>query len=424
MKINKDIFSLKPSATLEINEKVKALRKEGKSINHFGFGQSPFPIHHKIVDALKEHANNNHYLPVDGLDSLRDCITRFLLENQAIKTSKESIFIGPGSKELLYQSILIFEGHFLIPKGSWVSYIPQIKSKGGTYSILETYIENDFKLTAETLEEFINKGTENKQYILILNSPNNPTGAIYSASEYQKLADVCKKYGLIVLSDEIYSQINFDENYATSISKFYPDKTIVFGGLSKVFSAGGYRLGYMVLPHELKHLSRVYRSLFSETFSCVASPVQYAAIEAYKYSNDIKEYVSDSSSILSGISSFIFKNLTRNQITCTNPRGAFYMMVGFDELQERINALGIQTSKELSLYLLENYQVALLPSSDFGFEDKELFFRLAFVDFDGKNVMKVYQEKKQITENFIKENCPNIYKGVERLIKFVNDLQE
>ncbi|MFD2566800.1 pyridoxal phosphate-dependent aminotransferase [Pseudotenacibaculum haliotis] len=423
MKINKDIFSLKPSATLEINEKVKALRKEGQTINHFGFGQSPFPIHDEIVNELKDHATNNHYLPVDGLEELRSQVSEFLSKNQGINAEKEQIFIGPGSKELLYQSILIFEGHFLIPKGSWVSYIPQIKSKGGAYSILETSIEHDFKLTAQGLEEFIQEHDKQEQYILILNSPNNPTGAIYTDEEYKELAEACRKHEIIVLSDEIYSQVNFDKDHACSISSYYPEKTIVFGGLSKVFSAGGYRLGYMVLPKEFASLTKVYRSLFSETFSCVASPVQYAAVKAYKYSEDIQKYVSEASVILSGVSSFIFQQLTAYRITCTNPRGAFYMMIGFDQFQDQINALGIRTSKELAIYLLEEYQVALLPASDFGFQENELFFRLAFVDFDGTKAMMAYREKGTVNIDFLKQECPNMYKGVYQLVKFVNALK-
>ena len=131
---------------------MRFLREKGKKVYHFGFGQSPFPIYPEIVTSLKEQAENNHYLPVNGLDILRAKIASFLEKNQGISTQGSSIFIGPGSKELLYQSILIFEGHFLIPKGSWVSYIPQIKSKGGTYSILETFIKEDFKLTPNLSE--------------------------------------------------------------------------------------------------------------------------------------------------------------------------------------------------------------------------------------------------------------------------------
>ncbi len=421
MQINSAIKSLKPSATLQINEKVKQLRKEGKEVSHFGFGQSPFPIFSSITNELKNHVENNHYLPVNGLESLREQIAVFLQKNQEVDIDSDLIFIGPGSKELLYQSILIFEGHFLIPKGSWVSYIPQIKSKGGSYSILETSLKDDFKLTAVTLDAFLNESEEH-DHILILNSPNNPTGAVYADYEYQELAKVCRKHEVIVLSDEIYSQINFKEDFSPSISKYYPERTLVFGGLSKVFSAGGYRLGYMALPNEMRELSKVYRSLFSETFSCVSSPIQFAAIKAYEYSEELKNYVANSSAILKGISSYIFENLLKEEIQSTNPEGAFYMMIGFDKFRSQINKKGIQTSQELAHYLLENYQVALLPASDFGFEETEFFFRLAFVDFDGEKVLQASKEKK-IDLDFIKEECSNIYKGTKQLIQFVKDLK-
>ena len=417
MKINKNISELKPSATLLINEKVKALREKGKKITHFGFGQSPFPIHSSIVDELKNHANNNHYLPVNGLNELRHEVSNFLSIHQGIQSASEFIFIGPGSKELLYQSVLIFEGHFIIPKGSWVSYIPQIKSKGGTYSILETTLEDNFKLTASRLEMYLSD-SQQQQHILILNSPNNPTGAIYSYDEYENLAKVCRKYNVIVFSDEIYSQINFNDDFSPSISKFYPEGTLVFGGLSKVFSAGGYRLGFMSLPKELNKLSVVYSSLFSETFSCVSSPVQYAALKAYEYSKELQDYVATSAAILNGISSYIYNELSKYAIQCTVPQGSFYMMVGFDNFKTTLKPLKLNTSAKLSHHLLDNYGVALLPGSDFGFKSNELFFRMAFVDFDGEKVMKAYNKVKNIDENFIKEHCERIYDGVQQLIAF------
>ena len=417
MRINKNISELKPSATLLINEKVKELRKKGKKITHFGFGQSPFPIHNAIVEELKNHANNNHYLPVNGLKKLREQLSNFLSIHQGIQRDSDQIFIGPGSKELLYQSVLILEGHFIIPKGSWVSYIPQIKSKGGTYSVLETALEDNFKLTANCLEAYLSESLHS-EHILVLNSPNNPTGATYSDAEYESLAAVCRKYKVIVFSDEIYSQINFLNAHSPSISKYYSEGTIVFGGLSKVFSAGGYRLGFMSLPKELKDLSIVYSSLFSETFSCVSSPVQFAALKAYEYSKELQQYVGTSSAILDGISSYIYHELSKYSIQCTTPQGSFYMMIGFNNFKENLKSLKIDTSTKLSHHLLDNYGVALLPGSDFGFKSNELFFRMAFVDFDGEKVMKAYNKVKNIDENFIKEHCERIYDGVQQLIAF------
>ena len=421
MIINQHISELKPSATLLINEKVKELRKKGQQITHFGFGQSPFPIHKSIVEELKKYATNNHYLPVKGLLALTEQVSKFLLKNQGIDRNALHIFIGPGSKELLYQSILIFEGEYLIPKGSWVSYIPQIKSKGGSYTILETKLENQFKLTAETLEAYLQQSNQ-QEHILILNSPNNPTGAVYTEEEYASLAKVCKKYQVIVFSDEIYSQINFNDDFSPSISKFYPEGTLVFGGLSKVFSAGGYRLGFMSLPEELASLSLVYRSLFSETFSCVSSPIQFSGVKAYEYADELKDYVNISSKILHGISAFIFDEFSNNKIQCTQSQGAFYMMIGFETFKEAIQSLNIHTSTELAHYLLENYDVALLPGSDFGFQETELFFRLAFVDFDGDHLMNLTQHDTEIDRSFVQENCPSVYRGVHQLIKFTKEL--
>lgn len=421
MRINKNISDLKPSATLLINEKVKELRRKEKQVTHFGFGQSPFPIHNSIVEELKNNATNNHYLPVNGLNKLRKQISNFLSIHQGIQRDSNQIFIGPGSKELLYQSVLILEGHFIIPKGSWVSYIPQIKSKGATYSVLETSLENNFKLTANCLEAYLNESLHS-EHILVLNSPNNPTGAIYSDAEYESLAAVCRKYKVIVLSDEIYSQINFSNAYSPSISKHYSEGTIVFGGLSKVFSAGGYRLGFMSLPKELDHLSVVYSSLFSETFSCVSSPVQFAAIKAYEYSKELQQYVATSAAILDGISSYIYNELSKCSIQCTTPQGSFYMMIGFEKFNASLKTLKLDSSAKLSHHLLDNYGVALLPGYDFGFKSNELFFRMAFVDFNGEKVMKAYNKVKTIDELFIKENCKNIYKGVQQLIKFTKEI--
>jgi aspartate/methionine/tyrosine aminotransferase len=420
--INEHILALKQSATLLINEKVKQFRNQGITISHFGFGQSPFPIHASIVNALKESAENNHYLPVAGLEKLRVQIAAFLKTHQDITSEKEAIFIGPGSKELLYQSILIFEGEFLIPKGSWVSYIPQIQSKGGTYVILPTLLENDFKLIPDILERFFHNKIPKKQYILILNSPNNPTGAVYSNAEYKALAIVCKKYNLLVFSDEIYSQLNFSAPYSASISKYYPEKTIVFGGLSKVFSAGGYRLGFMVLPKELKIAENVFKSLFSETFSCVSSPIQFAALKAYEYNFEVQHYVADSSEILKGIAQFIYNEFSQVKIDCTKPEGAFYMLIGFNAYRTAISKLGITTSTQLANYMLENHSFAMLPGLDFGFEKEELFFRIAFVDFNVQKVMKAFETNRNIDATFIKENAPNIMAGVESVKQFIIDV--
>lgn len=317
--------------------------------------------------------------------------------------------------------MLVLESTFLIPKGSWVSHGPQINSTNGSYVILETDLENSFKLSSKTLKVYC-EANPNQQKALILNSPNNPTGAVYTNIELESLAEVCRENNIIVLSDEIYSQVNFTEDFSPSISKFYPEKTIVFGGLSKVFSAGGYRLGFMALPKELHFLHNTYRSIFSETFSAVSSPIQYAAIKAFKMEGDIKNYIIDCSIILKEVSTYIALKLKQANIECTNSQGAFYMMIGFNNFKDQINALGIYTSEQLANYLLNNFKTALLPASDFYFKEEELFFRMAFVDFNGEEVLNAYRKNSFINSKFIENYCPNIFGGVNKIIEFVKKL--
>lgn len=421
IKVNQHIQNLKPSATLAVNQKVLALRRNNEIVYHFGFGESPFPIHQTIVNALKKNAANKHYLQTIGLEALRKEIATYLLKHQNITADSDFIYIGPGSKKLLYHTILILDSVFLIPKGSWVSYGPQVKIKNSNFVTLETRFENSFKLTPNTLKDYC-KANPNQQKALLLNSPNNPTGAIYTNEELECLAKVCRANDIIVLSDEIYSQINFNEPFSPSISKFYPEKTIVFGGLSKVFAAGGYRLGFMALPKDLQFLHNIYRTIFSETFSGVSSPIQHAAVQAFKMSEDVKKHIKDSTSILKGISYYITSKLKEIDIECTESQGAFYMMFGFNKFKERINALGIYTSEQLANYLLDNYRIALLPASDFYFNDEELFFRMAFVDFNGEEVLKAYRENFTVNKSFIEKHCPNIYGGVNKIIEFVEQI--
>lgn len=419
IQLNKNILQLKPSATLAVNQKVKELRQKGETVYHFGFGQSPFPIHNTIVDELKDHAQNNHYFPSTGLPELKEEIASFLHNHQGLQFNTKSIFIGPGSKELLYQIIYLLKGIFLIPKASWVSYVPQIKSKNGKYEILDTFLEDDFKLKPATLQEFCEKH-ESEQKILILNSPNNPTGSVYTEKELKDLTQILRKHRTIVLSDEIYSQINFNNNFSPSIAQYYPEKTIVFGGLSKVFSAGGYRLGFSAIPSSMKNMYQPLQSFFSETFSAVSSPVQYAAIKAYQMNPDLQNYIKDCIAILKEISGYIYNALEKLNIECTRPQGAFYMMIGFENFKERINNnTGIKTSDELANYLLSNFRVALLPASDFYFKPKEFFFRLAFVDFNGEEVLEKYKSTKNIDPDFIEKYTPNIYNGIKAIKRFL-----
>ena len=367
-KIIKDqIDQLKPSVTLAINEESNKLKQSGKKVYKFGFGQSPFPVPESIVSALKNNANQNTYLPMQGLEELRSAIANYLNKNNNNDFNKEDIVIGPGTKELMLLTQIIFKGEVLLPAPSWVSYQPQAFIANNKVHWIHTTSNSNWFPTARQLEDKI-KNIKSKNLLLFINSPNNPSGTV--CNNLQEIAEVAKKYKLIILSDEIYSQLTFNGQYR-SISNFYPEGTIVSTGLSKWCGAGGWRLGYFVMSESLNQLRDSLKVLASETFSSVSAPIQYAAIAAYN--NDHSEYINNSKNILKAVGEYVYNNLKSNNIIISKPQGGFYLMPEF------VNK-NFSSSEEMCNDILKETGVALLPGSDFGFSKNKMIVRLRYTE--------------------------------------------
>ena len=362
-KVKKNISKLKESSTLAINEKSKKLIQEGKKIYRFGFGQSPFQIPEKIVEKLKLNAHKKEYLPIQGLPELRENISQYLFKRTGAKYSKENILITPGSKEAMLLLHVTFNGEILTPAPSWVSYEPQAEIGVNKVHWLETSRTNNWFPTANELEKKLKKIGKKKNLILILNSPNNPSGAI--CKNLEELANVAKKYKLIVLSDEIYTDLSFDNSYK-SISEFYPEATFISGGLSKWCGAGGWRLGFLAVPEGLKDFMKSLKSLASESYSTVNTPTQFAAVEAYQ--GNYEMYKFKVRAILNAVGKYVYDNLKSNKVLINPPQGGFYLMPEFKNTKYK-------TSTKLCEAILSETGVALLPGSDFGFKPKKMLTR-------------------------------------------------
>ena len=206
----KNILNLKPSSTLVINEKCKKLIDEGKKIYQFGFGQSPFPVPDKIVSTLKENAFRKEYLPMQGLEKLRDSISKYLFDRTGNNYPKENIIITPGSKEAMLLMHVAFNGEIILSAPSWVSYEPQAVIGRNKVHWIQTTRENNWFPTAKQLEKKI-KLIKKKNLIFILNSPNNPSGTV--CKNLKELSEVAKKYEILILSDEIYTDLTFCNKY-------------------------------------------------------------------------------------------------------------------------------------------------------------------------------------------------------------------
>ena len=215
---------------------------------------------------------------------------------------------------------------------------------------------------------------------------------------------------LILQEAETDSVQEIDSDLYNSISEFYPEKTIISNGLSKWCGAGGWRLGYFIIPETLKKLKDSLKILASETFSSVSAPIQYAAIAAYK--NNHKDYINNSRNILRVVGNYVYDNLISNKIIINKPEGGFYLMPEF--LIEKFS-----TSEEMCSKILKETGVALLPGSDFGFLKNQMIARLSFTDFDGKEFMDNISEMTNLDNMLVGKFAPKIVEGTKRLKAWV-----
>jgi len=407
--IKDQIQQLRPSATLAINEECERLKKSGKKIYKFGFGQSPFPIPEPVIYALKKNAQKRSYLPIQGLEELRTAIADHLNKNNDNHFEKEDIVVGPGTKELMLLTQIIFKGDTLLPSPSWVSYQPHALIAKNKVHWIQTTADSNWYPTPEQLENKI-KSIKGENFLFFINSPNNPAGTV--CKNLKEIASIAKKYKLVIISDEIYSHLTFNNRYK-SISNFYPERTIVSTGLSKWCGAGGWRLGFFAIPKELAELREGLKVLCSESFTSVSAPIQYAAIEAY--SGDHSAYLNKVKKILSFTANYVYENLKSNVTNITKPEGGFYLFPEFTNAK-------FSSSSEMCRDILSKTGVALLPGSDFGVDSKRMIARLSYTDFDGMNFLEGVSGSKKLDNADLKKYAPNIVDGVSALKEWSNSL--
>ena len=411
MDLKKNIIGLKASATLAINELSQKLITEGKEVFKFGLGQSPFPVPDIIVKELQKNAHQKDYLNVSGLIGLREEVANYHSNKNQYKYNAESVIIGPGSKELIFQTQLVLNCDLLLPSPSWVSYEPQAQIINKKVHWIKATAETNWHLDPEELDKTCtNLNSVNK--LLILNSPNNPSGTTHG--NLKELANVAKKHNVIIIADEIYAELDFTGEYK-SITHHYPEKTIVSSGLSKWCGAGGWRIGMLVFPDELSYIRDSVRTVASETFTAVSAPIQYAAIKAY--SEDHSEYLENSRLILKMIGDYIYKELSSVGVICQKPQGGFYMICDFSNVVNKTHE--INNDKTLCQKILNDIGFAMLPGSDFGMEEDKLLSRIAFVDFDGSKALKMISKEKPSSDSLLDFICPKIVKGISLLKEWV-----
>ncbi|RMG63733.1 MAG: aminotransferase class I/II-fold pyridoxal phosphate-dependent enzyme [Calditrichaeota bacterium] len=412
--LNLNVRGLPVSATLAINELSNRLRREGRRVYRLGLGQSPFPVPQPVVEELKANAHQKDYLPVLGLHELREAVSDYYCRTQGLSREPDGVMIGPGSKELMFLVQLVYYGDLVIPTPSWVSYAPQAHIIGRQIRWLPTREAEGWKITPAAVEMICREDPQRPR-LIILNYPNNPSGATYLVEELKALALVARKYRVLLLSDEIYGELNH-KGVHVSIARYYPEGTIISSGLSKWCGAGGWRLGTFVFPRSLYWLRDAMAAVASETFTSTSAPIQYAAVRAFQGGMEIERYLWQSRRILRALGRWCYHHLMEAGIHAVEPKGAFYLFVNFEAYRPRLAERGIFSSEQLCRQLLEDTGVAILPGRAFGRPAEELTARLAYVDFDGSRALAAAEQVPSTTtldEAFLRTYCHNVLEAIE-----------
>ena len=410
--LNHRVQALEPSATLKINELSQQLIKEGRDIIRLGLGQSPFPVPDIVVKSLQKHAHEKDYLPVRGLQALRQSVADYYQRREGLDIDADSVLIGPGSKELLFNIQMACQAELILPAPSWVSYVPQALMLGRKVRYLPTEMENQWQISPKQLEQLPPPGDEIR--FLLLNYPSNPTGSSYDPDRLKALADAARKQKIIIIADEIYGETRFVGQHH-SMATFYPEGTIISGRLSKWCGAGGWRLGAMIFPKELRRVQDAMAVIASETFTSTSAPIQYAACTAFSECSEINLYLERSRQVLALIARFMVDSLRAVGLQMADPMGGFYLFVSFEAYREQLMARGLKTSGELCNNLLSDTGIAVLPGSDFGLMADQLFVRMAFVDFDGGKALAAVAEGQYDPDVFVQLYCPKLYEACQRI---------
>jgi aspartate aminotransferase len=412
--LNLNVRGLKSSATLAINELSNRLRAEGRTIHKLGLGQSPFPVPTPVIESLKANAFQKDYLPVKGLRDLREAVAAYHRRRHGTECTSDDVLIGPGSKELMFLLQLVYYGDLVIPTPSWVSYAPQAHIIGRHVRWLPTHAANGWRLMADELEKLCLQD-DGRPRIVILNYPSNPTGLTYQTHALEALAATARKHGVVVLSDEIYGELHHEGEHV-SIGSFYPEGTIISGGLSKWCGAGGWRLGTFIFPTGLRWLLEAMANVASETFTSTSAPIQYAAVRAFQGGSEIEQYLATARKVLAALGRHIASRMQQAGIAVDPPQGAFYLFPDFSPGAARLRERGITTSDALCKRLLEDTGVAILPGSDFGRPETELTARLAYVDFDGARAQAAAGQRpadEVLDETFLRTYCGSNMDAIE-----------
>jgi len=351
------VSELTPSLTLAIDSKAKALRAEGVDVYSFGAGEPDFdtPEHIKAAAIEALNAGFTKYTPSSGMPELRAAISEKFKRDNGLDYKPSEIIVSNGAKQSCFNAIMAVCGEgdeVIIPAPYWLSYPDMVRLAGAEPIIVQTTQENDWKMTPQQFEEAMSPCTK----MVIINSPGNPTGSVYTKEELRALVEVAAEEEITILSDEIYESLTYDGAEHVSVASLTPeakDLTITVNGFSKAYAMTGWRLGYLGAPEKI---AKAIDSMQSHTTSGPCSFSQKGGLAALTGS---QQCVADMREEFNIRREYMFERLSAiHNVTAVKPKGAFYMLAN-------VSKLGM-TSTNFADRLLSKANVAVVPGIAFG----------------------------------------------------------
>lgn len=375
MKLSLKAKQIEPSLTLAITAKAKKMKAEGIDVIGFGAGEPDFNTPENIQNAAIQAMEKGltRYTPASGIIELKDVICEKFKKDNNLSYDSSQIIISTGAKQCLanvFQAILNPLDEVIVSTPYWVSYPELIRLADGVPVYVNSGEKNNFKYTLESLKSAVT----NKTKAIIINSPNNPTGTLYSEEELILIANFCKENDIIIISDEIYEKLTYGDKKHISIASVSEDaynRTIVINGVSKSYAMTGWRIGYAAGPKEIIKLMSNIQSHITSNPNSIA---QYAAIEAISGKQDTMEFMVNE---FSDRKEYMINRIEKIKgISAIKPDGAFYVMINIDNLLNKKNNNDvIKDSLDFSRLLLEQEKVAVIPGDAFGVNN---YIRLSY----------------------------------------------
>tara|TARA_B110000459_G_scaffold27304_1_gene26868 strand:+ start:2837 stop:4045 length:1209 start_codon:yes stop_codon:yes gene_type:complete len=378
IKLSKNLENIPPSATVTMTQLARELKNQGKDVVSLSAGEPDFDTPDHIKEAAIDAINRGEtkYTAVDGIDELKEAIIKKFKNDNNLNFLKENISVAPGGKTIIYNAMMATLNpgdEVIIAAPYWVSYPDIVKLASGTPIIIKAKEENNFKISADDLEKNITKKTK----WIIINSPSNPTGEVYSKAELTSLAKVIKKHpDLYILSDDIYEYLLYrgSEKFST-IAEIDPEvakRTITMNGVSKAYSMTGWRIGYCAGP---KKIIDAMRKLQSQSTSNPSSISQWAAVEAL---NGKKEFLKDWLLSFEERRDMVVDMInSANGLKCLKPKGAFYVYPSCNGIIGKKTPDGriIKNDKDFAMSLLESKSISVVHGEAFGLSP---YFRISY----------------------------------------------